>query len=254
MKRLAAALAWLLVALGGTATAQHYARAQFCRPDADEVLILVDITTALDQRARELLQDGIRQIVEHLEPGESLKVVTIADQVTNSELLLTDCVPYCPQDLGSVVFGSCTEGLLRMENRRLHTDLANALRQRLERTDDLPYSEIIRTLRAATQFRDMARHLELYVFSDLIENSELIPGKEFWVTPVRKLMATVQAYGLLPDLGNGSVSALGIGRRGSGNRDALPADRMLVLEKFWNAYFKAANADSTTLSEFLVIR
>jgi hypothetical protein len=255
MKWLTATLCGLLTAGWLSAgVAQQHDRSLFCRADADEVLILLDITTALDQRARDLLEDGVRQIVDYLEPGESLKVVTIADEVTHSELLLDDCVPYCPQDLGTIVLGNCTEGLLRLENRRLQNDLAGALRGRLQHTKDLPYSEIVRTLRAATQSRDMERALELYVFSDLIENSELIPGKEFWTTPATALLAKVESYALLPNLSHSSVWAFGIGRRGSGDRAALSADRMLVLERFWTAYFAAAGAETTTLSEFLVIR
>lgn len=254
IKRLAAALAWLcLAACSAPVAAQNYDRSLFCRADADQVLILIDITTALDQRARDLLQDGVRQIVEHLEPGEALKVLTIADEVTHSELLFSQCVPYCPQDLASVVFGNCTEGLLRMENRQLNANLADVLRQRLQRTTDLPFSDIIRSLRAATQSRDRDRRLELYVFSDLIENSALIPASEFWATPAATLLRKVEGYDLLPDLGHGVVRVFGIGRRGAGDRAALSADRMLVLQGFWQAYFSAARAESATLSEFLVM-
>lgn len=255
MRWIAVALAALVIAAySGTALAQHYDRSQFCRSDADEVLILVDITTALDQRARDLLQDGVRQIIEHLEPGESLKVLTIADEVTHSELLLDECVPFCQQDLGTVIFGNCTEGLLRLETRRLQNDLAGALRGRLQRTEDLPFSEIVRTLRAATQSRQASRRLELYVFSDLIENSALIPAKEFWATPPGALLEKVRDYSLLPDLSNGTAFVFGIGRRGTGAREALSADRMRTLETFWSAYFDAAGIDTITLSEFLVIR
>ena len=52
------------------------------------------------------------------------------------------------------------------------------LRARLETTADLPYSDILRTLNATVAARTPGRHLKLYVFSDMIENSEYVPGRE----------------------------------------------------------------------------
>jgi hypothetical protein len=239
--------------IGTTPLLADYDRSQFCRPNASEVLILVDITTALDARARQLLSDGIREIVEGLNPGESLRIATIADQVTHSEMLMSGCVPYCPDDLGTILLGNCTEGLLRLETRHLRKQMADVLRARLETTADLPYSDILRTLNATVAARTPGRHLKLYVFSDMIENSEYVPGRDFWSTSPAKLNAKLVADGLMPDFSNTSIFAFGIGRGGSGERKALPQPRMKALSQFWTAYFEQAGANSANLSEALTL-
>lgn len=238
---------------GTTPSLADYDRRKFCRPDASEVLILIDITTALDARARQLLSDGVREIVEGLNPGESLRIATIADQVTHSEMLMSACVPYCPDDLGTILLGNCTEGLLRLETRHLHRQMSDTLRARLEATADLPYSDILRTLKATVAARTPGRHLKLYVFSDMIENSEYVSGRDFWSTSPAKLNAKLVADGLVPDFSNTSIYAFGIGRGGSGERKALPQPRMQALSQFWTAYFSQAGAIRADLSEALAI-
>ncbi len=215
------------------------------------MLVLIDITSALDQRARDLLNDGVQTVLAQLQPGERLRIATITDQVTTSTKLVEQCVPWCPSGLIDILLGSCTEGLLRVENRRLQSEVEVALRANLTATSDLPYSEILRTISANAQLRNPHRHLELYVFSDLIENSEFIPGKEFWSTPARKLLARLSDTRLVPRLSDTTVHAFGMGRGGSGERKALPPARMAILTGFWTAYFEAAGTTDVTLSEFL---
>lgn len=232
--------------------AAQYDRQQFCRDDADEVMVLIDITSGLDERARGLLSGGVQQIIQQLDPGEQLRIATITDQVTTSEVLVTACVPWCPSSLLDLFASSCTEGLLRIENRRLRAEVRDALRARLETTAELPYSDILRTINAKAGARHAGRHLELFIFSDLIENSEYLPGKEFWSTPTSKLLAKVEDSLLVPDLANTSVHAFRVGRGGSEPRKALPQPRMKSLTAFWTAYFAAAGTTDLALSEYLV--
>jgi hypothetical protein len=251
MRRLAFLLALVLQVWPLPASAE-YDRKLFCRDNADDVLVLLDITSPLDQRARELLNNGIQAIIDDLRPGEQLRFATLADEVTHSDVVLTGCVPWCPDGLLDQVFGACTEGLLRTENRRLRHEVEQTLGQKLIAAEELPYSEILRTLASTTMARRTGHHLDLFIFSDLIENSEFIPGKEFWSTPAPKLMARISESLLLPALSDTSVRAFGVGRGGSAPRKALTPERMKTLTAFWQAYFAAAGTTDVVLSELLI--
>lgn len=254
MTRWIAALLAAAVFLMPLEARAEFDRKQFCRSDADEVIVLIDITTALDDRARQLLNDGVRTVIDGLDPGGMLRVATITDQVTTSNQLIAECVPYCPTSLIDILFSECTEGLLRKERRRLNGLIQDALRAHLRNTVDLPWSDIVRTVSASARVRDPDRHLELYIFSDLIENSPFISGKEFWGLKTSSLLARISENQLVPDLSNATVRAFGVGRAGTGDRKALPQALMTSLTTFWTAYFNAAGTTDVTLSEYLARR
>lgn len=234
--------------------AQAFDIAKFCKPDADQVVILVDVTTAFDDRAKELFQRGISGIVQSLTPGEGLRIVTIEDSFTTSKLLYSGCVPYCEHGLLDWLWSDCTDGLVRIETNRQQSDIGTALRGRLEQaTADLDFSDILRTLFYSTEHRAKGLHLELFVFSDLIENSEFMSGKVFWAQPTATSIDTIKSNGVLPDLSNAAVKVFGVGRGGSMGRHPLAQERIVKLHDFWRAYFKAAQASDAQISEELYL-
>lgn len=245
-----AAVAAIFVSPGSTLA---YEVAKFCRSDADQVVILVDVTTAFDERSKELFQRGISAIVASLDPGESLQISTIEDSFASAKLLYRGCVPYCSSGLLDWLFSDCTDGLIRVETGKQQNQIGAALRDRLElATEDLETSDILRTMFYATEHRSDA-HLQLYVFSDLIENSEFMAGKIFWSQSPEKSMKAIRENGFMPDLSQSTVRVFGVGRGGSSGRHPLAQDRILKLHEFWEAYFKAARAIDTEISEELYL-
>lgn len=255
MKNFALLLLALAFALLASSPAGAYDVSKFCRPDADQVIILVDVTTAFDERSKEQFQRGISAIVSALSPGEQLRIVTIEDSYAASKPLYGGCVPYCPSGFFDWFFSDCTEGVLRLEKTRQQNEIVAALRGRLETvTVDLDWSDIVRTIYYATEHRIAGAHLDLFVFSDLIENSEFMAGRTFWSQKPEKSIAQIKANGFLPDFRDATVRAFGVGRGGSMGRHPLTQDRILALHGFWKHYFDAAQATDAQVSEELYLQ
>ena len=234
----------------GSAHAE-YDRSNFCQPNADTVLILVDVTTAFDQRAQDLFQRGIGSIVSSLKPGERVQVETIEDSYSSSKQLYDGCVPYCPPGFLNFFFSQCTEGLVRVETRRQLTDIRDALQGRLINATDLDHSDIIRTIAYSIQQANAKHHLDLFIFSDLIENSEFISGTTFWSQPTKTSIIQIKDNNLMPDLHDATVKVFGVGRGGSMGRHPLTQALINKLHEFWSAYFSAAGAPDAQISEAL---
>lgn len=244
----------LMMGLAASSGAYAYDVAKFCQPDAGEVVILVDVTTAFDDRAKDLFQRGIGAIVSTLAPGQKLKIVTIEESFASSRMLYEGCVPYCPSGLLDWLLSDCTEGIIRLETTRQQREIVTALKARLEiATADLDTSDIVRTLYYATEHRRAGAHLHLFVFSDLIENSEFMQGRTFWSRPTLDSIAEIKANSFLPDFSDATVKVFGVGRGGSGGRHPLAQDRILKLNEFWKAYFKATMAPDAAISENLYL-
>ena len=232
----------------------EYDRSKFCKADADSVIILVDVTTAFDDRAKDLFQRGITGIVSALTPGERVRIATIEDSYSSSQLLYEGCVPYCSNGLLDFFLSECTDGLIRLETRRQLSEIKKALQERLSKaTSDMDTSDIVRTIAYAVQPRGSDRHLDLFVFSDLIENSEFMSGKIFWSQPTSTSMKQIEDNSLMPDLREATVNAFGVGRGGSMGRHPLTQDRINKLHEFWTAYFAAAGAPDAQISEALYL-
>jgi hypothetical protein len=231
-----------------------YDAAKFCKDGGNFVVILVDVTTAFDDRAKDLFQKGIAAIVGSLSPGDQVRISTIEDSYANSTQLYAGCVPYCESSIWDFFTSDCTEGLVRLESRRQLASIRSALQGRLEKaTADLDTSDIIRAIHDDTVQRPADAHLELYVFSDLIENSEFMPGKVFWAQPTKQSIALVQKDNLMPDFSGSTVTAFGVGRGGSMGRHPLTQDRLNKLHEFWTAYFAAAGAPDAQITESLYL-
>lgn len=250
----AAALAAVIAACLAKPAAATYDRKNFCRDGADTVVLLVDVTTAFDDRAKDIFQRGVAGIVAALEPGEPIRIVTIEDSYAASSLLYEGCVPWCEPGLLDFFVSECTEGLVRLETRRQLTEIRGALATRLARaTADLDRSDILRTIAYSVEHHGQGRHLDLFLFSDLIENSEFMSGKQFWSQETALSLAMIRDNALMPDLHDATVRAFGVGRGGSMGRHPLTQARINKLHDFWTAYFKAAGAPSAQIAEALYL-
>jgi hypothetical protein len=93
---------------------------------------------------------------------------------------------------------------------------------------------------------------EVYIFSDLIENSEYIPGGAFREEPNAALIGRIEADNFLPSLQGAAVKIFGVGRGGGEERTPLSVPRLNKLLDFWNTLFERSGASPVTISQNLV--
>lgn len=237
----------LILSLLATGIARAEART-YCAPDAANLVVYVDKTTPYDETDKRALIDGIGRLFEGLAGGERFSLRTIAESFSASTSLLDACLPWCPAaGLFDSLFGSCNEGLVASDRKALRTRLVGQLRDLLDNFVELPNSEIVRTIAITLPIElRPGRPNHVYMFTDLIENSTYLPGKDFFGKKTPVLLARVAADGLVPPLTGVDVHVFGVGRGGN-PADRHPLDQALLekLTGFWTGYFAAAGASLT---------
>jgi hypothetical protein len=235
--------------LVGTAVAQTGDNRNYCKSDGRVALFLVDITTPYDQTDKDLIVRATDKILASLAGGEKVIIRTITDSVTRSEQLVERCIPFCAAEGLSRLF-SCNDGAIRTDRENVYEDIVGSLRQRLAKFEEKRHSDIVRTvLLAAKEDAVNGRKLSLYIYSDLIENSEYLSGRRFFSTPVPQLLAKLQKDKLIPSLKNADVHIAGVGRGGTKDRRPLTVAEQRKVTEFWSAYFKQAGADPVDIGQ-----
>lgn len=244
LPRLLAALL-LLRALAAGAEAQPVENHRFCNEQAANVVLFLDVTTPYDEADRSTLISGIEQIFDSLGDGDRIPIRTIEDAFASSDRLLDMCMPYCPsRGFLRDLFSSCTMGVVINERKKLRSAVKLTLRDRLEEARELPNSEIIRTISTAAkeEYRP-DRTNQIYIFSDMIENSAYLSGHSFFASDLDSLVARLRGDGLVPRLSGAAVHVFGFGRTGvPSERAALDQEKLNRISAFWMAYFAAAGA------------
>jgi hypothetical protein len=235
-----------------TSHAQATLDARFCSNTAPNVIAFLDVTTPYDEADKTSLVDGISRIFEALEDGSRLSIRTIEDESTASDRLVDLCIPYC-ESKGFLddLLSTCTEGVVINERKHRRQQISAALFETTRDRAELPHSAIIRTIAmvAAEEFAE-GRENRIYVFSDMIENSDYLSGKDFSRKPNDALIAQLEQDRLIPKLGGATVKVFGVGRGGSAARAALSQERLNKLQDFWTRFFTAAGASVTLTQNF----
>ena len=241
---LALCIPMLLAAAGAVAGTTS----KYCSDKADNVVVYIDRTTPYDDIDKKDLVDGVSRLFETLKGGERFSMRTIADNFTASTNLLDECLPVCQAGgLFGDLFSGCTEGVVINDKKHLKQAVVQRLNDLLTNFVELPNSEIVRTLglTAPSELRP-GRTNRFYIFTDLIENSQYLPGKEFFTTKNDVLLSHVAKDGLVPDLQGATVRIFGVGRGGDpGDRHPLNQALLEKLLDFWQRYFEAAHAKAT---------
>lgn len=245
-----AAIAFLFI-LAGAARADLLF-GDYCNPEAASVVFMLDVTTPYDDIDRAVLRDSALKVFDRLEGGQKLTIVTIEDSFSHSRRLIEACIPFCP-DNGSfidILFSNCTEGVLLQRRRELATHLRGTLDQMLEASAELPRSDIVRTVYYAMKgdAGTAPTHVELYVFSDMLENSGFITLRDFFGSKTAWLVQKARQDDLVPSMPGASVRIFGVGRRHSEGKPELTVAEMKRLTDFWRGYFDAAGAASVEIS------
>ena len=244
------------------------ASADYCEYGSRTVLFLVDRTMVYDDNDRRLMSEGLNKIVPRLQTGDRLVVQSITSDYVYGERTFDRCVPGCPSGTNffSKFVGSCNTVEASADHRRFITGLTYVFRRFLAEEDEYRKSDIVRSVSGIIQgivqmqqreeradpadTRDR-RLGELYVFTDLLENSDEFP----WPTIVTKepdsLVAYMKSKDLLPDLQGASITVFGYGRLHDKDRVALNSTTDIRLRRFWSAYFEAGGVGSYTIGNRL---
>jgi hypothetical protein len=238
----------LAVLASAGARAQSLDTHRYCVETAPNVVFYLDVTTPYDEIDKTTLIDGVAKVIESLAGGERIAIRTIADTFADSAELLDQCMPSCPSEgFLKDLFSDCTEGVVINLRKQLKSLLVATLSEQMGRSTELKYSEIVRTisLSASEEYRS-GRPNRIFLFSDLIENSEYLPGARFFSTRNDQLLSSIAKDRLAPNLAGAEVQAFGVGRTGDPrNRHALPQEKFEKLVDFWEAYFSLAGGSLT---------
>lgn len=247
--RLGAILGALCVlAAGADARAQANPETRFCSEAAPNVVLYLDVTTPYDAADKEALVDGISKIFERMQGGSRLSMRTIADAFSRGRRLIETCAPYCPETgFFSDLLSDCTEGIVINERKRQRRLVSEKLLEQMEARSELAHSEIIRTIAVSAKEEYIeGRENRFYIFSDMIENSEFMPGAEFFRRDNSEILLRLEKDGLIPYLAGAEVRIFGIGRGGnSATREALSQERLNKINSFWELFFSATGASVT---------
>ena len=231
------------------AIAQTSDNRSYCKSDGRIALFLVDITTPYDQTDKDIIVKATDRILASLNGGEKIIIRTITDSRTHSEQLIERCIPYCAAEGFSRIF-LCNDGAIRTDREGVYTDIVESLRQRLAKFEETRHSDIVRTVvLAAKEDAVEGRPLSLYIYSDLIENSDYLPGRKFFSTPVDRLISQLRKDKLIAPLKKANVQAAGVGRGGTKDRRPLGVAEQQKVTEFWTAYFKESGANSVEVGQ-----
>ena len=243
----ASALAGAVALIAAALPAAARDNRDYCADDATNVVLYIDVTTPYDEVDKSALVDGVGRIFATLMGGERFSIRTIEDAFPNSKRILERCVPVCTGGFFGDMFSDCTEGARIEDSRTLQRDIATSIAERLAAAVELPHSEIVRTLAMSgpEEYRK-GRANAFFVFSDMIENSEFLPGSDFLTVPEATLVERLATDGLIPDLIEADIRIFGVGRGVTvEGRPALSQEKLQKVTAFWTLFFKATGATVT---------
>ncbi|MDH3702338.1 MAG: hypothetical protein OEU46_13570, partial [Alphaproteobacteria bacterium] len=187
--------------------AQAASPQDYCAYGERAVLILIDRTTAYDDRDRKIFASGFERIIEALQLGDKVLVQTIADDYAKSETVFQQCLPGCPDaGFSGWLTAQCRSLQARADLTHFKRTLAGSIRQLLKNRQDYEQSDIVRTIARTTDAlrnlpfeKNQNRKLALVVlFSDLIENSALLPWPAIVNKKRKAMLAHLKDQGIEP--------------------------------------------------------
>ncbi len=217
----------------------------YCRYSTRSTLFLIDRTTPYDANDHRVIAESIGAVVDHLETGDRLVVATIGAHYSDSARAFNGCVPGCPVsgNFFTDTLGECRAVIAQRDRRLFRARLLAAVRPLTNNPDEQPFSDITGTVAQATQHPMGGRgYSRLYLFSDMLENSQALPWRAFRSQPVEASMAIVTQNSLVPAVRGVDVHIAGYGRLHDPGRPFLPAELDRNVRGFWRAYFAAGGA------------
>lgn len=211
----------------------------YCALSDRSTLFLIDRTTTFDDADQTRLLESLGGVVDHLETGDRIIIATISDHYSKTQRLVNACKPGCPAATGVVgeIMGSCSTMKAKQDQQAFTVSLATSLREIIITAEDAGGSDIIRTLGHWTGSASAEPYTNIVVYSDMLENSDMIAWSKFASLPEDELMGIVTDHGAAARTPGTQVRVIGYGRLHDKDRSPLPAELDAKLRGFWNRYF-----------------
>ncbi|MDT7951924.1 MAG: hypothetical protein RQ966_10520 [Acetobacteraceae bacterium] len=238
--RLAAALVVLALLGGGSARAADY-----CGYGHGTAVLFVDRTTAFDATDKTLFLQALDGLIGGLGAGDRLVLYTMTGAYTESQKLFDQCKPGCLDNgFFSDLMSSCRPVVARSDAVAFTRKLAETLAGLLQRPAETRFSDLFRTVADALRpyVAGPQKLLKVYMFSDLIENSTLLPERELKRLPPAAAVQRLQAAGVMAAFGGAEVRVFGFGRDDSLGRPPLPQAERQRIAQTWRLWFAAGGA------------
>lgn len=234
-----------LAALAPLNAAHADSKTDYCRFGTKASLFLIDRTTPYDDTDRRVVIDSVGAVIDSLGEGDRIVVATIGSHYSMSERVINACKPGCPRTNNPIqsMLGQCSQMRAMADERDFKSRLRLVIRPLLQATAESPNSDISGTIAQWTQRPPGDRTFtNVYVFSDMLENSQALPWRQFRTLPAADSMAIVRRFGFMPAVRNSEVRIVGFGRLHDPGRPPLPADLDAKFRAFWIDYFQAGGA------------
>lgn len=241
-----ALLVWLVLLLPGMARAAE----DYCTYGKATAVLLVDRTTAFDDTDKALFLQALDGVVAALGPGDRLAAYTMTGAYTESRKFFDRCKPACP-DEGFIagLLATCRPVLARSDAVAFTRELAATLADLLRKPEETRFSDLFRTVAedvhaSATAGRAVRT---LIVFSDLLENSPLLPERDLHRMTSAEILARLAANGVQVSAPDAAVRVIGFGRDDSPGRPPLPQLVRQRVADAWHRWFTAGGAASVDI-------
>ncbi|PZO53308.1 MAG: hypothetical protein DCF16_07520 [Alphaproteobacteria bacterium] len=244
------AVPWLIGALFTIALSEpaHAQRGRnYCSlPGGSASLMLVDRTSPYstdgEDRQGERIAAGVDALLDGLGSGDRLTIATIERHRRLSTITFDNCFPGCDESRRNPIpfLNDCPRATIDSERQNFRRRLYRAIIPLLENAQDQPNSDI-----TGTVFQMSAHHRfsRIYIFSDMLENSQVLPWQNFSNRPASESLSAVQRSGFVPTLRGAEIQVVGFGLSHARSRAALTDAQDRTIRDFWRLYFEAAGAE-----------
>ena len=247
MRRLPILAAFLAVSVSA------HAAEDYCSYGHATAVLLVDRTTQFDDTDRSVFLDATAGLIAQLGPGDRLVGYTMTGAYTESRKLFEQCKPGCPDEgFFAGLMSACSPVVARARLRDFTTALAAELATMLRDPEQTPQSDLFRTVaevtRAYATAADGARPIRTVIlFSDLLENSTVLPERDLRRLPPARSLQRLDQAGLAPRVAGATVRVFGFGRDDAPGRPPLPQDQRQRIAQVWQQWFRAGGATEVEL-------
>ena len=231
------ALLALFLLLGPAAHAEDY-----CAYGRGVAVLLIDRTTAFDQTDKTLFLQALDGVIANLRPGDRLAAFTMTGAYTESRKIFDRCNPACPEEgFFAGLVSTCRPVVARSDKVAFTRELAQTLAGLLQQPEETRFSDLFRTVAEAV--RPYASNLHTVIlFSDLIENSPLIPERELKRLPPAEIVQRLRSNGVQANFAGAAVRVFGFGRDDAPGRPPLPQAIRQRIAQAWRDWFAANGA------------
>jgi hypothetical protein len=208
-----------------------------------EVVVFVDFSGSTRGEERTLFQKDLQeQIIPSLAPGDRILIAPINDKtLADFRPLVEAALPRKPD------FNGWFDNVLKFNRRtkdiddqvlRLKEAVRGEVKEAFSRHESSALTDIFSSLLIARKvFHEESRHKVLVLMSDMIEDYPPYHFEQIAWSPAttRRLLSELDAKGLIPKLPDVCVYVSGV--------SAHSADLVQNIGRFWQAYFRRAEAD-----------